>query len=305
MTTRHLLALAAALAATLVLAPAAVAAFPGKNGLIAFEKSKGAIPDIWVLDPKTRRQTDLTRTPQVYEHEAAFSPDGKTIAFSWQDFRSDTYGIGVVRADGKGMRHLTTGDSDHFMSQPAWTADGKTIVFTKRFDPNSGQSIFGVSPNGGAQRQISFGGNPDGEADLFPLGSPIGSSMAFLHHSLGAPAVEQIAPVGGGPATPAGQHAASDWSPDGKRFVYESTHGIYSSAIDGTGELKLADLPTKDMEPSYSPDGRLVVWTNENTHDLWMVAAGGGTPKNLTHQAGFEHGPSWGRAVKTRKRHRG
>ena len=302
MTTRKLLALTTALAALLVVAPTALASFPGKNGLIAFEKSKGAIPDIWVLDPKTGKQTDLTRTPQVYEHGAAFSPDGRTIAFAWEDFRSNTNGIGVIRSDGKGMKHVTTGNEDHFMFQPSFTADGKTILYTKRFDPNSGYSIFGVSSKGGPERQITFGGNPEGEADLFPLGGPDGR-IAFLHDSLSAPAVERIASIGGA-VIPAGQHAASDWSPDGKRFVYETNHGISSSAIDGTGELKLADLPTKDMEPSYSPDGKWVVWTNESSHDLWIVPAGGGTPKNLTHQAGFEHGPSWGRAVKKPKRHR-
>jgi Tol biopolymer transport system component len=84
--------------------------------------------------------------------------------------------------------------------------------------------------------------------------------------------------------------------------VYESNHGIYTSAIDGSSEVKLADLPTVDEEPSYSPDGRWVVWTNENTHDLWLVAAGGGRPKNLTHQAGFEHGSTWGRPVKKKRK---
>jgi TolB protein len=300
MTTR-LLALTTALAATLALAPAALAAFPGKNGLIAFDKSKGAVPDIWVLDPKTGKQTDLTKTPQVYETQAAFSPDGRTIAFSWIDYRANTNGIGVIRSDGRGMKHVTTGDEDHFMYQPSFTADGKTILFTKRFDPNSGYSIFGVSPKGGPQRQITFGGNPGGEADLFPVGSPDGR-FAFLHDSLGAPAFEQVASLSGAGAVPAGAHAISDWSPDGKRFVFETNHGISASATDGSGEVQLADLPKKDMEPSYSPDGKWVVWTNEASHDLWIVSAAGGTPKNLTHQAGFEHGPSWGRAVKKRRR---
>jgi Tol biopolymer transport system component len=300
MTTR-LLALATALAATLALAPAALAAFPGKNGLIAFDKSKGAVPDIWVLDPKTGKQKDLTKTKQVYETQAAFSPDGTTIAFAWIDYRSNTNGIGVIQSNGKGMKHVATADEDHFMFQPSFTSDGKTILFTKRFDPNSGYSIFGVSPKGGPQRQITFGGNPEGEEDLFPVGSPDGR-FAFLHASLGAPAFNQVAGLGGGGAVPAGQHAIADWSPDGKRFVYESDHGIYSSAADGSGEVKLADLPKKDLDPSFSPDGKWVVWTNESSHDLWIVPAAGGTSKNLTHQAGYEHGPSWGRAVKKRRR---
>src|SRR5215470_12235698 len=164
MTTRPL-ALAMALAATLALAPAALAAFPGKNGLIAFDKSKGAVPDIWVLDPKTGKEKDLTKTPQVYETQAAFSPDGKTIAFWWQDFRAKTNGIGVIGTDGKHLKHVTSGGEEHIMYQPSFTSDGRTILFTKSFDPNSGYSIFGVSPKGGAQRQITFGGNPNGNGD--------------------------------------------------------------------------------------------------------------------------------------------
>src|SRR5689334_15348943 len=300
MTTRAL-ALATALAATLALAPAALAAFPGKNGLIAFDKSKGAVPDIWVLDPKTGRQKDLTKTPQVYETQAAFSPDGRTIAFSWIDYRSNKNGIGVIGSDGKGMKHVTSGGEVSFMYQPSFTSDGRTILFTKRFDPNSGYSIFGVSPKGGAQRQITFGGNPNGGADLFPVGSPDGR-FVFLRDSPGAPAFNLVSGVGGGATVPAGPHPVSDWSPDARRFVYETDHRIYSSATDGSGEVKLADLAKKDMDPSYSPDGRWVVWTNESSHDLWIVPAAGGTPKNLTHQAGYEHAPSWGRAVKKRRR---
>jgi Tol biopolymer transport system component len=295
------LTLATALAATLALAPAALAAFPGKNGLIAFDKSKGAVPDIWVLDPKTGKQKDLTRTPQVYETQAAFSPDGRTIAFAWVDYRRKTNGVGVIGSDGKGMRHVTSGDEDSFMYQPSFTSDGRTILFTKRSDPNSGYSIFGVSPKGGAQRQITFGGSPEGEADLFPVGSPDGR-FAFLHDSLAAPPFNQVAPLGGGAAVPAGSHPVSDWSPDAKRFVYETNHGISSSATDGSGEVQLADLAKKDLDPSYSPDGKWVVWTNEASHDLWIVPAAGGSPRNLTHQAGYEHGPSWGRAVKKRRR---
>jgi hypothetical protein len=74
-----------------------------------------------------------------------------------------------------------------------------------------------------------------------PVGSPDGR-FAFLHASLGAAALNQVASLGGGGAVPAGQHAIADWSPDGRRFVYESDHGIYSTAADGLSAI-LVTIP--------------------------------------------------------------
>jgi Tol biopolymer transport system component len=298
MTTRAVLSVLVATAIVLWLAASALAAFPGRNGLIAFDRSKGGVSDIWVLDPKSGKETDVTRTPRIFEREAAFSPDGRTIAFAWQDYVDNRYGIGVIGSDGRGMRHLVSGD--WFIDEPAWTADGGTVVFSARSDEEIGQSIWAVAASGGPARRLTFGG--DDGSDRFPLGSPDGRHIAYLHDDFLDPPAELIAePSGQDPMLAAGQ-AASDWSPDGGRFVYESRHAIYASAIDGSGELKLADLPTVDEDPAFSPDGKWVVWTNEGTHDLWLVPAAGGRPRNLTRQVGFEHDPSWGRAVTVKQR---
>ena len=66
MTTRKLPILIASLAASLAAAPAALAAFPGRNGLIAFQKSKGGLyKDLYVMQPNGKHQRDITNTPKV------------------------------------------------------------------------------------------------------------------------------------------------------------------------------------------------------------------------------------------------
>lgn len=90
----------------------------------------------------------------------------------------------------------------------------------------------------------------------------------------------------------------SDWSPDGKRFVFQGPGlAIWTMPVSGGAPTKIADAPARDEDPAFSPDGRFVIWSNEATHDLWIANANGGAARNLTQQPGFEKDPSWGRAV--------
>ena len=66
-----------ALAALLVCASAAQAAFPGQNGKIAYVHSG----DIWTVDPDGTDAAQLTSGP-ASDAEPNWSPDGKQIAFS-------------------------------------------------------------------------------------------------------------------------------------------------------------------------------------------------------------------------------
>jgi Tol biopolymer transport system component len=294
-----------ALSVLLVSVPAARAAFPGKNGLIAFTRSKGGSfndkhGDIWVMDPTAVKEIDITNTPLFYENQTTFAPDGRTLAYSWTDATDSGNGIGVIESNGAGARHLATAAAGETLTHPAWVADGRTILF-QRTDANNMSSIWAVDAASGVQRQVT-----SGTSDSLPLGSPDGAGIAYLRNipypDPNAPRQEVIADANG--TRPAGPYPADDWSPDGSRFVYSlngalsgntALHGIFTSAIDGSGQTQVADLPVQDVDPVFSPDGQWIVWTNEGSHDLWIVAAGGGQPRNLTHQTGFELNPSWGK----------
>src|SRR5688572_16670156 len=61
----------------------AVAAFPGQNGLIAFESDRdGGDVDIFTMAPNGRRPpVNLTADSPVFDADAKWSADGRSIAF--------------------------------------------------------------------------------------------------------------------------------------------------------------------------------------------------------------------------------
>jgi len=120
--------------------------------------------------------------------------------------------------------------------------------------------------------------------------------------------------------------------PDGKRFIYASTHlsgdrcppapdrsqgyvwpiypsyEIFSANLDGSGLRTLTKNPGYDAEGTISSDGKKIVFTSMRSGDLdiyTMNADGSGT-KRLTTEKGYDGGPffSWdGKTVVYRAYH--
>jgi TolB protein len=82
--------------------------------------------DLYVLDVRTGRERRLTRTPEE-ELDPAWSPDNKWIAFSAPTIDSPSLAILVVRPDGSGRAKVT--DGGNHKTNPAWSSDGKRILY--------------------------------------------------------------------------------------------------------------------------------------------------------------------------------
>src|SRR5437764_15206991 len=98
----------------------AQAAFPGRNGRIAFVRSKGRGPsEVWTMKPDGSAERLLL----AREGDGpAWSPDGTEVAFSRITRHLST--ITVVRADGSIARRLTfAGNRD--IANPRWSPDGR------------------------------------------------------------------------------------------------------------------------------------------------------------------------------------
>jgi dipeptidyl aminopeptidase/acylaminoacyl peptidase len=118
-------ALATALALSVAAsAPGKTAAFPGKNGRIVFQRGTCSL---FVMNGDGSAQRQIT---DQCDTSAAWSPNGRRIAFQRgreNDFSADVY---TVNPDGTGLARVTF--TNGFDGDPTWSPDGTRIAFESR-----------------------------------------------------------------------------------------------------------------------------------------------------------------------------
>ncbi len=95
------------------------------------------------------------------DYKPSFSPDGSSLTFFRRLEYEEGFGIsktniGVVNADGSGLRLLTSGDFADF--NPTWARDGTDMVLFTRYlrEPSDLMKIYTISPDGSPGDEISL-----------------------------------------------------------------------------------------------------------------------------------------------------
>jgi Tol biopolymer transport system component len=181
--------------------------------------------------------------------------------------------ICVVGADGKGARRLT--NTGHLAEAPAWSPDGKRIVFARGI-VHPAASV----PFGGAQLQALTAGKIHG---------------LFTADAMGGP-MRRLTRLGG--------DDLPSWSPDGGTIAFTTAAGRIA-LVDSSGSgRRMLTAPTNavDVGASWSPDGHSIaftrvpmgqykngnnVYTGPARYETWVMHGDGSGQRQLTSSRSF------------------
>lgn len=218
----------------------------------------------------------------------------------------------AVLPDGSKELRLTNDDFDD--TDPAWSPDGRQILFVSNRDTVNGiprSDIWIMEGDGSGQRRLYMGAapsahprfSPDGRSIVFGEYQP--SAEPFFHlyvmHADGS-AVSLLAGDGLDDTAP-------EWSPDGKRILFLSLTASGSRYVsvmnaDGTGARRLstdAGCAGQVEDARWSPDGSRIVYSCGASYgvNIYVMNADGTGPVALTPPGVFgsyypsDIGPVW------------
>ena len=292
---RHLVALAAAL---LVASPCWAGADPTSRALLFVPNRAGQAQIHWMHADGTGDHA-LTQGP-AENTEPAWSPDGRHVAFtSYRDGNAEIY---LMDASGANLRRLTS--SPQADNAPSWLPDGR-IVFRSMRD--GWANFYVVEGNGQHLRALTRTPSDKGA----PVVSPDGRWIAYVGHGeMGLSNIFVLPSQGGEAQNLTGalskdQKLAPAWRPDSQGLAYVEYSGgklgLRVIGRDGRGAAALTDQAFSNASPSWSPDGRRLVFVSsrEGTRmdlargDIYVMNADGSGAVNLTQHPAEDNQPVW------------
>jgi Tol biopolymer transport system component/tRNA A-37 threonylcarbamoyl transferase component Bud32 len=224
----------------------------------------------------------------------AFSPDGRTLAFC-RCLTPGVYDIYRLRL----TRELTPAAREEKWTSmmeaclyPAWTADGREIVFSCGQPFGGGTTrLWRMNPDRpGQARRLEYAGNDCAE----PAIARKARRLAYTKQSEDSN-IWAIQKGADGKYAPAVRFIESSYlesvprfSPDGRKIVFTSSRSGFPELWVCDGDGKNPQQLTTLMAPQagsarWSPDGRWIIFDSNDggKYALYQIPSGGGMPKRV------------------------
>ncbi len=257
--------------------------------------------DIWRVPVEGGRAMRLT-IHESYDDLPAWSPDGKTIAFSSDRTGNDD--VYLMDATGGSATQLTCHDA--WDAVQCWSPDGGSVLFVSRRDTTENEP-YEIPVGGGMPRRLvaddayNVTVTPDGDWITFVTGS---SSWWRKHYRGSASRNIWVRAYVGGPSYRLIDWPMDDdrpmWSADGRTLYFMSERedgvpNIWMAEVElpepGTGEPRIVSGPTQltfhaedgVQKAEISADGTLIAY--EWNAGIWAIDTRGGEPNEVVIDA--------------------
>ncbi|MEM9193330.1 MAG: hypothetical protein AAGF12_29415 [Myxococcota bacterium] len=238
----------------------------------------------------------------ITEEWPSLSPDGRTLLFQTVLYDQSTgqsqFSVAGVDPSTGGRRTLFTSPNASAWN-PDWLPDGSSFVYvTDAMGTSAVVRALSSAPNSGVSVIVNAQSAPD---PSMPSVSPDGQRVAFTT-VMNSQSQVAISGLDGSNLTILGEGTSPRWHPSGAQLIFSRRVGNFDQlfsvdAATGTGLTQLTNNQANNRYPTWSPDGRYVVFTSNmaGSWDLYALRPDGTGLVQLTQGPSNATSPHWAR----------
>jgi Tol biopolymer transport system component len=266
---------------------------------LLIERDNTGIRDLVLADVAHALIHPLTRTPDLIEENAAWSPDGRQIAYVQQPY-SALRRLCVRGIMGAGVCRLPRNLWDDY---PRWSPDGTALLF-ESLDERTGMELYRTDGETTLQLTEAYGNDMQG------YWSPDGQWFVFTSTRANAPHLYLASPAGGSALTLETLGVVVEEgvpSPDGQWVAYvtsergrQSLNVLPTTCLPAPETCAAQARRLTEHEPpltdvAWSPDGAQLAFVSmrHGNMEVYTLALATGAETRWTHSAGAEAAPQF------------
>lgn len=274
-----------------------------ESAYIAFISNRDGQRDIYRMRNDGSDVQRITHTP-AYESELAWSPDGKTIAFT-EGLQTNRFFFQIkqINVVTQTIELLTPAVSEYYGLN--WSPDGKQLIFSTRYGGTS-RNLYRLPIGEEIPRRLTDWQetdyyptySSDGQWILFastyqPVDTDLGSNNTNLFQTRpDGSDLQQITNNRDSDSQPT-------WSPDGQSIIYvsyrEGKSDLFLHDLRDNVHQRIVSMNTYVLDPHWSPDGKWVLFTSNEfgNIEIFRIRPDGTQRENLTQSPSDDGVPIW------------